>query len=129
MGMGGSIGQQSSIIVVRGLATGEIGVRDTWRRLWREIRVALFSGLVLALLIFTIVTIWQSDAQFAGVLAGTLIIVVTNASLFGAVIPFFFKKINVDPALATGPFVNTFNDIVGLLIYFVLLTVSLTILF
>jgi magnesium transporter len=126
MGMGGSIGQQSSIIVVRGMATGEIGMRDTGRRLWREIRAALLSGLVLGFLIFSIVTFWQNDFKFALVLAGTLIVVVTNASVFGAIIPFLFKKMNVDPALATGPFVSAFNDVVGLLIYLTLLTLSIT---
>jgi magnesium transporter len=108
------------------MATGEIGMRDTWRRLWREIRVALLSGLVLGFLIFSIVTFWQKDFKFAIVLAGTLIIVVTNASVFGAVIPFLFKKMNVDPALATGPFVSAFNDVIGLLIYLTLLTLSIT---
>ncbi|NOX38054.1 MAG: magnesium transporter [Calditrichaeota bacterium] len=124
MAMGGSSGQQSSIIVVRGLATGEISLKDVRRRLWREMRAALINGLVLSALIFSIVSIWQGDVKFAAVLAGTLIIVILNASLFGAVIPFLFKKFHVDPALATGPFVATFNDVVGLLIYFSLLTIS-----
>jgi magnesium transporter len=126
MAMGGSIGQQSSIIVVRGLATGEIGIQDTRRRIWREIRVALISGFVLAGLIFIVVALWQKDIFFAGVLSGTLMIVLLNASIFGAVIPFIFKKVNIDPALATGPFVSTFNDVVGLLVYFALLTISLS---
>ncbi len=124
MAMGGSSGQQSSIIVVRGLATGEISLKDVRRRLWREMRAALINGWVLAILIFAIVSIWQGEVKFATVLAGTLIIVILNASVFGAVIPFLFKKIHVDPALATGPFVATFNDVVGLLIYFSLLTLS-----
>ena len=59
------------------------------------------------------------------VLATTLIIVIFNASVFGALIPFGLKKINVDPALASGPFVATFNDVIGLLIYFTLLTSAL----
>jgi magnesium transporter len=129
MGMGGSIGQQSSIIVVRGLATGEIAMKDTSRRLWRELRVGIISGFVLSGLIFIVVTLWQKDIIFATILACTLVIVLLNASLFGAMIPFFFKKLNVDPAYATGPFVATFNDVVGLLIYFSLLTISLKFLF
>lgn len=125
MAMGGSTGTQSSIIVVRGLATGEINPRDIRRRLYREIRTALVIGIVIAGLIFMIVSFWQNDNKFGLVLSSTLIIIIINASLFGAVIPFFFKKINVDPALATGPFVATFNDVIGLLIYFTLLTLSL----
>jgi len=126
MAMGGNTGTQTSIIVVRGLATGEIGIRDIRRRLWREIRVTLLVGLMLALLIFGIVTLWQNNIRFAAVLATTLMVVVINASIFGSMIPFFLKKINIDPALATGPFISAFNDVVGLLIYFALLTVSLT---
>ncbi len=122
MAMGGSTGQQSSIIVVRGIATGEIGFRDTGRRLFREIRVALLNGLALALLIFTVISLWQQDYEFGAILAGTLVVVILNASIIGAVAPILFKKINVDPALATGPFIATFNDVFGLLIYFSLLS-------
>lgn len=124
MAMGGSVGQQSSIIVVRGLVTGEIGFGDTRRRLKRELFVALFNGAVLATLIFTIIVLWDRDYAFGALLATALIIIIINASLFGAIIPIFFKKVNVDPALATGPFVTTFNDVVGLLIYFSLLTIG-----
>ncbi|MFQ5584848.1 MAG: magnesium transporter, partial [Calditrichia bacterium] len=127
MALGGSAGQQSGIIVVRGLATGEISMRDTRRRIWREIRVSLVTGFVLAGLIFIVVTLWQNDPKFALVLACTLTIVILNASLFGAIIPFLFKKLNIDPAIATGPFISTFNDIFGLLIYFTLITISLKI--
>lgn len=127
MAMGGNTGTQTSIIVVRGLATGEIGMRDIRRRLWREIRVTLLIGFMLALLILGVVTLWQDNIRFAGVLAGTLILVVINASLVGSMVPFLLKKINIDPALATGPFISAFNDVVGLLIYFAVLTFSLTI--
>jgi magnesium transporter len=122
MAMGGSVGQQSSIIVVRGLVTGEITLVDTARRLKRELFVALFNGFILALLIFAIIVAWNKDYVFGTLLAVSLIVIIINASIFGAVIPLLFKKINVDPALATGPFVATFNDVVGLSIYFALLT-------
>lgn len=125
MAMGGSTGQQSSVIVVRGLATGEINPRDIRRRLQREVKTALINASVIAVMILSVVTFWQNDFPFGIVLAGTLIIIILNASLFGAIIPFGFKKFNIDPALATGPFVATFNDVIGLLIYFTLLTLSL----
>lgn len=125
MAMGGSTGQQSSIIVVRGIATGEISLRDTGRRLIRELRVALLNGFVLGLLIFATISLWQSDWKFGLILGSVLVIVVMNASVVGAMVPILFKKFNVDPALATGPFIATFNDVVGLLIYFSLLTLSI----
>lgn len=124
MAIGGSTGQQSSIIVVRGLSTGEISERDIHRRLWREFRTALITGMVIAIMIFVTVIFLLGDQRFATILSGTLMVVIMNASLFGAVIPFMFKKIDVDPALATGPFVATFNDVIGLLIYFSLLFFS-----
>jgi magnesium transporter len=124
MAMGGSTGQQSSIIVVRGLVTGEIGLGDTARRLKREFLVALMNGTVLGILIFSLISLWSRDYIFGAMLGSTLIIIVINAAIFGAVIPLFFKKIKVDPALATGPFVATFNDVVGLTIYFGLLTLG-----
>ncbi len=125
MAMGGSTGQQSSIIVVRGLATGEIEMRDTRRRLIREIKASVLNGLIIAAMIFTVVVIWFGTWQFALILSATLVIVILNASIFGALIPFVFKKFNIDPANATGPFVATFNDVVGLLIYFGLMTAML----
>ncbi len=125
MAMGGSTGQQSGIIVVRGLATGEISPRDLRRRLSREMRTALITGSVIAVLIFLIIALRWNDLRFAMVLATTLIIVIFNASVFGALIPFGLKKLNIDPALASGPFVATFNDVIGLLIYFTLLTTAL----
>jgi magnesium transporter len=123
MALGGSSGQQSSIIVVRGIATGEISFRDTGRRIFREMRVSVLNGLALGLMIFAIISLWQSDYAFGAVLAATLIIVILNASVVGGTAPIIFKKMNVDPALATGPFIATFNDVVGLLIYFSLLTI------
>ncbi|OPX33992.1 magnesium transporter [candidate division KSB1 bacterium 4484_188] len=125
MATGGSAGQQSSIIVVRGLGTGEIGLKDTRRRLKREFFVALLNGAVLAALIFLLVVILLNDYAFGTLLSITLITIIMNATIFGAVIPLFFKKINIDPALATGPFVATFNDIIGLMIYFILLTAGM----
>lgn len=125
MAIGGSTGQQSSIIVVRGLATGEINPLDIRRRLYREFRTAIINGFVIATLIFSVAMFWLGDGKFASVLSGTLMIVVLNASIFGAIIPFIFKKFEVDPALATGPFVATFNDVIGLMIYFTLLAMSL----
>ncbi len=125
MAMGGSTGQQSSIIVVRGLSTGEINPKDIRRRMAREIRAAVINALVIASLIFSIVWFWQGDLKFGTILASTLIVVILNASIFGAMVPFGFKKFGVDPAIATGPFVATFNDVVGLLIYFGLMTLAL----
>ena len=111
-----------SWVFVARLATGEISFGDTRRRLQREFAVAVMNGIALGSLIFVIIYLWDRDYLFGILLAISLLFIIINASLFGAVIPILFKKLNVDPALATGPFVTTFNDVVGLMIYFTLLT-------
>jgi magnesium transporter len=124
MAMGGNSGIQSSIIVIRGLATGEISADSTWHRFFRELRVSLFIGLVFGLLIACIVGLWQN--MMMGIVIGcTLNVVILQASLFGGLIPFILKKVNIDPALASGPFITTLNDIFGLLIYLLVITTSI----
>jgi magnesium transporter len=127
MAMGGSVGQQTGVIVVRGLATGEINPKDIRRRLLRETKAAVVNAAVIALLtLAAVVTVIGTEySNFGMVLACSLVVVVFNASLFGALIPFGFKKIDIDPAIASGPFVATFNDVVGLIIYFSLLAIAM----
>jgi magnesium transporter len=127
MAMGGSVGQQTGVIVVRGLATGEINPNDLRRRLLRETKAAIVNASAIALLTLAAVVtmIGTQHSNFGMVLACSLVVVVLNASLFGALIPFGFKKFDIDPAIASGPFVATFNDVVGLLIYFSLLAISM----
>ena len=87
-------------------------------------RVSLFNGAVLGLLLMAIVTV-VDKAQFGAVLALAMMVVIFNASFVGASIPFLLRKVGVDPAIATGPLITTFNDIIGLSIYLGLVTASL----
>jgi magnesium transporter len=124
MAMGGNSGIQSSIIIIRGLATGEISVESTWRRFFRELRVALFIGFIFGLLITLVVGLWQN--MIMGLVIGiALNLVILQATLFGGLIPFILKRADIDPALASGPFITTVNDILGLLIYLVIITTSI----
>ncbi len=124
MAMGGNSGIQSSTIVIRGLATGEISLNSTKRRFFRELRVSLFIGFIFGVSMAFVVGLWFNPVM--GVMVGlALNIVILQASLFGGVIPFFLKRANIDPALASGPFITTFNDILGLLIYLIILTVTI----
>ncbi len=125
MAMGGSTGQQASVIVVRGLAMGDIHLGDTRRRLFKEFKISLLNSSVLSLLLFSIVCLWDG-LMFAGILAGSLFIVINNAAFIGALVPLTFKRFNIDPALAAAPFISTINDIVGILIYLTITTISLT---
>ena len=122
MAMGGNTGQQAAIIVVRGLATGDISLMRTGKRLLTEFKVALGNGIICGILLGLIVGTWLSDYRLGAVVGMALLTVMINAGLIGSAIPLFFKRIGVDPALATGPFVSTSNDIFGLLIYLFFVT-------
>jgi len=124
--MGGNTGVQSSSIVVRGLATGEIALRDLLPRLWKEIRVALLNGLVLGAVLGGIVALWLKQPDLGLLIGSILLINICVATTLGASVPIVLKKFGVDPALAMGPFVTTANDILGLMIYLGLAVFFLT---
>ncbi len=117
MGMGGSAGIQSSTIVVRGLATGELQVEDLWLRLWRELKVSLAVGLVCSLVLGAIVLAWFGEARDALTVSLSLLCVILQATVLGAATPLLLKRTGVDPAIATGPFITTGNDILGVGLY------------
>jgi len=122
MALGGNAGIQSSALVVRGLATGEIWLGKTRKRVLKEMGVALTNGVVLSTLIFAVSLVWFNDARFGLTVGISLLIVVTNATVVGAMVPLGLAKLKFDPALATGPLITTSNDAFGLLIYFVCMT-------
>lgn len=123
MAMGGNAGIQSSTIMVRGMATGEIGLYDIQKRLFREIGVSILNGVICGLLLFAVVSIWLRQPRFGLLLSSVLVVVILNASFIGAFIPVVLKRLKVDPAIATGPFITTSNDVVGLIIYLGLITI------
>lgn len=125
MAMGGSTGQQASVIVVRGLATGDINLSDTRLRLFKELRVSLLNSLVFSTLIFILIYVWQG-LLFAVILSLSMFLVINLAAVAGALMPLVFKRLNIDPALATAPFIATANDVFGLLIYLTIMTLSLS---
>ncbi len=116
--MGGNIGIQSSAIVVRGLATGEVGLFDVARRLLREARIGLLMGLMCGGIVGVVAFAWQGNALLGVIVGSAMLSAITVAATMGALVPLIFKRMNIDPAIATGPFVTMSNDIVGLFIYF-----------
>ncbi|MFH0883359.1 MAG: magnesium transporter [bacterium] len=123
--MAGNVGIQSSTIVIRGLATGEIPTGKVFKRVLREVMVAVFNGLILAGVLILAVTLWR-DAWLIGVAVGlALVCVVSIAALVGSLAPFVLKRLGQDPALASGPFITMTNDVLGVAIY---LTITSTIL-
>ncbi len=125
MAMGGNGGIQSSIIVIRGLATGEISIKSTWRRFFRELRVSLFIGFIFAVFMTAVVSIWMDNVIMGLIIGISLNLVILQATLFGGLIPFILKRVKIDPAMASGPFITTFNDILGLLIYLAIITATM----
>ena len=123
LGMGGNVGAQSSTIVVRGLAMGHIDVKHLWRTVFKEIRIGLILGLAYGVLLGLVAYFKYGALKYRllGPVVGLGICSsMTIAATIGAFLPLLFKKINIDPAVATGPFVSTSTDILGILVYFTL---------
>lgn len=131
MAMAGNIGIQSSTIVVRGLATGEIVTHDLLWRFLREIRIAVLNGLILSTILFIVIYVgwhryYERPLILAMLISSALMTIILVAGILGSIIPLALKKLNVDPALATGPFITTSNDIIGLLVYLSIASFFLT---
>lgn len=118
--MGGNVGVQSSAIVVQSLASGAMSLQNDWVKLLKELAVALLNATILSALLLAYNYAINADMALTLTVSSALFSVVIIASLFGSLIPLFLKRINVDPAVATGPFVTTMNDILGMFIYLTL---------
>jgi len=125
MAMGGNTGTQAATVAVRGLATGDIGLVNVGKRLWVEMKVALLNGVICGILLGFIAGVWISDYGLGIVIGLALIVIILSSGLIGAAVPLALRKWNIDPALATGPFVTTSNDVLGLLIYLGFVTLFL----
>jgi magnesium transporter len=115
--MGGNVGVQSSAIIVQGLANNTLGIESTYRKLLKELAVGTINGLSLSLMIF-IYNVFSSDSMALTLtVSAALFSVILFAAFFGTFIPLILDRMKIDPALATGPFITTLNDIMGLFIY------------
>jgi magnesium transporter len=117
MAMAGNIGIQTSSVVVRGLATGEIDFFHLGRHLLREMGTACMVGLSIAVAIAGVSLAFSGEPSISLVLGLTMLVVVLFAAMAGTGIPLMLQRIGVDPAVATGPFITTANDVVSMLIY------------
>ena len=125
MGMGGNIGTQSSTIVVRGLATGRIHIRDLWSVVFKELSIGFILGLVYGLLIGSVAQVSYRMEVLAISVCFAVISSMSVAALIGSLVPMGFARINIDPAVATGPFVTTAIDIISVSFYFMIATALL----
>ena len=118
--MGGNVGVQSAAIVVQSLANKSIDIKNIREKLTKELGVGLLNGLICGCLVFLFTYILGYNLLLGLTVSLSLIIVIIFAALFGTFIPLTLQKYNVDPAVATGPFITTISDILGLLIYFLI---------
>ncbi|MEA1966699.1 MAG: magnesium transporter [Thermodesulfobacteriota bacterium] len=129
MGMGGNIGTQSSTIVVRGIATGKIDTRDLWAVVTKELAIGVILGIIYGIFIGIVARVrFHSEPlalQFAFAVCLAVICSMSVAALVGSLVPMLFEKANIDPAVATGPFVTTSVDIVSVYCYFFIATILL----
>jgi magnesium transporter len=117
MGMGGNVGIQSSTIVVRGLATGRFNVRDIWAVVSKELLVGLILGAGYGVLI-GIVAQFRYDTAAVAFSAGLgTLSSMSIAAMMGSIMPMLFVRINIDPAVATGPFVTSSIDFISVFFY------------
>jgi magnesium transporter len=115
--MGGNVGVQSSAIVVQSLAKGNNQLNQIVQKISKETLVGLLNGGILASIIYGIASFF-GNSQLGAVVSISLFVVIIFAGIFGTLIPLLLNKYKIDPALATGPFVTTLNDVLGLFIYF-----------
>ncbi len=122
MGMGGNIGTQSSTIVVRGLATGRLNIRDIWSVIFKEMSIGIILGIFYGFII-GMVAQFQYNAVALTLSVGLGVISsMSIAGFAGSLVPMAFARINIDPAVATGPFVTTAIDIISVFFYFIIAT-------
>jgi len=122
MGTGGNCGSQSSTLIIRGLATDEIELKDVFKALWKETRVSLLVGTVLAVVNGIRVMLQYQDLQLALVIGITLIATVVLAKSLGCLLPLLAKKLKLDPAIMASPLITTLVDIFSILVYFQIAT-------
>jgi magnesium transporter len=116
--MGGNVGVQSAALVVKALANKSALDETLAQKLAKELGVGLFNGLICSLIIFGVSMLFHFEYHLSLTASIALFSVIIFASFFGTWIPMTLNRFKIDPALATGPFVTTLNDIFGLIIYF-----------
>ncbi len=122
MGMGGNIGTQSSTIIVRGLATGRVDFENSTKILFKEIRVGLILGILYGILlgIFAVFRFLDVSPMLGVVVGLSICASMIIAATIGSLVPLILNRFDIDPAVATGPFVTTAIDILGVALYFII---------
>ena len=120
LAMGGNVGVQSSAIIVQSLANNSLEIETIAKKLIKELLVALVNGVICSLIALVFCLFTENDPLLSLTIGVALISVFLYAGLFGTFIPLILNRYKIDPALATGPFITTTNDVIGLLLYFLI---------
>lgn len=124
-GLGGNIGTQSITLMVRGFSTGQISLSSAFKHIFREMLVGLFIGTLFGIMVAVVTWGWRDNVYLGLVVGLAMMINMTMATIVGTFTPFALKSFNIDPAVASGPVIATTIDILGLTVYFTLVTVFL----
>ena len=123
MGTGGNAGSQASAMIIRGIALNEVKFSDLWRVVWKEIRVSVLLGAILAVACFFKTFFIDglyavaNGALVAFVISLSMLVTILFAKLIGALLPLLAKKIRLDPAVVASPFITTIVDVLSLTVY------------
>jgi magnesium transporter len=125
-GLGGNIGTQSITLMVRGLSTGQVTMSSAFHHILREMGVGVMIGSFFGLLVTLVTWGWQGNVYLGIVVGLAMLINMTMATIIGTFTPFALKRMKIDPAIASGPVIATTIDVMGLAVYFTLVTVALS---
>jgi magnesium transporter len=124
--MGGNVGSQSATIVVRGFATGRVDYRNLGHFLFKELVVSSLMGLACGALSALVSQLWHGNTMLSLTVGISMLVAIVASAVLGVLVPFFFRLIKIDPAIAAGPAVTTIDDIVAIAIYYVVAILLIT---
>ncbi|MFH1837193.1 MAG: magnesium transporter [Candidatus Omnitrophota bacterium] len=122
---GGNSGVQASTVVVREIALGHMDIFKIGEEIWRQFKIALGLGVVCGVVLSILTNFWIKDSLIGLIVGLSLFLVVVWSNFVGVVTPLVFKKLNIDPAIASGPLITTLNDVIGVFIYLSIATMIL----
>ena len=123
--LGGNIGTQSITLMVRGLSTGQVTLNSAFKHIMREALIGLAIGVLFGVLVASVTWSWRSNWYLGVVVGLSMMINMAMATILGTLAPFALKSMKIDPAVASGPVIATTIDVLGLAVYFTLVTFSL----
>jgi len=124
--MGGNVGSQSATIVIRGFATGRVDFRNLGHFLFKELVISSLMGLACGILSGLVIQTWHGNTMLSVTVAISMTVAIIASAILGVLVPYFFRLVKIDPAIAAGPAVTTIDDIVAIGIYYIVAILLLT---